>query len=245
MIFDCTLILILLIILFSSIFRSAFGFGDALIAMPLLAFFLNIQTAAPLVALVGFSISIFILIRHWKSAYTKGLWLLILFSIFGIPIGLFFLKNSDDKIVKILLSVIIIISSSINLIKTKKLELKNDKFAWVAGIISGILGGAYNINGPPVIIYGKLKNWDPQKFRAILQSVFFPTNLFIIIGQGSTGFWTPQILNYYLVCLPVIIIGTIVGGIINRKFPKDYFVMVIDYLLIIIGIILLIINLFK
>jgi len=234
------LIFIILIVFIASVIRSAFGFGDALIAMPLLAFFLNMKTAVPLVALIGFSISIFILVKHWKSAYIKGLWKLILFCILGIPIGLLFLKNSDDKLIKIVLSILIISYSSTNLIKPNFIELKSNKFVWIFGLISGILGGAYNTNGPPIIIYGKLKRWEPEKFRAILQSVFFPTNLFIIIGQGSTGFWTNDVIKYFLYCLPVILTGSVFGGYINKKLSKENFVRFVDIFLIIIGFILFI-----
>ena len=234
------LLLIILIIFLASLVRSAFGFGDALIAMPLLAFFLDFKTAVPLVALIGFSISVFILTKHWKSSYTKGLWILILFCILGIPIGIIFLKNADDKLIKIVLSVLIISYSTMNLLKPDFLELKSNKFVWIFGLLSGILGGAYNTNGPPVIIYGKLKRWEPENFRAILQTVFFPTNLCIIIGQGTTGFWINDVIKYFLICLPAILTGSIIGGFVNKKLSKEYFVRFVDIFLIIIGVILLI-----
>ena len=243
--FDSALIFIILVVLIASTIRSAFGFGDALIAMPLLAFFLNMKTAVPVVAFIGFSISIIILFRHWRAAYIKGLWILILFCILGIPIGLLFLENSDDKLVKIILSVIIIFFSTINLIKPNFLELKSNKFVWLFGLVSGILGGAYNTNGPPVIIYGKLKRWEPKNFRAILQTVFLPTNLFIIIGQGSAGFWTGDVLIYFLISIPVILVGTVLGGLINKKLSKEKFVKFVDILLIIIGLVLFVNTVLK
>ena len=41
--------------------RSALGFGDAVVAMPVLAMILGLRTATPLVAFVGPTISILIL----------------------------------------------------------------------------------------------------------------------------------------------------------------------------------------
>lgn len=239
-----SLLFILLIILLASVIRSAFGFGDALLAMPLLSFFMSIKTAVPLVAFIGLSISIIILIKHWKSSYVKGLWVLILFCILGIPIGLIFLKKADDRIVKVVLAVIIIMFSSLNLAKPNYFRLKTNKLAWIFGIISGILGGAYNTNGPPVIIYGKLKGWEPANFRAILQTVFLPTNLFIIIGQGTAGFWSHDVLKYFLYALPVLILGTITGGIINKRLSSEKFAIYVDLLLIAVGIILMVKTLF-
>jgi uncharacterized membrane protein YfcA len=245
LIFDLSLLLVILIVLVASTIRSAFGFGDALIAMPLLAFFMEMKTAVPLVAVSGFTISILILARHWKSAYVKGLWILILFCILGIPLGLLFLKNMDDKLIKIVLALLLIVFSSINLINPTYFILKSDKFAWIFGLFSGILGGAYNTNGPPIIIYGKMKRWEPEKFRAILQSVFLPTNLCIIIGQAGTGFWTESVVKYVVFCIPVIVIGTITGGFINKRMSKEGFAKYVDYILIVIGVMLLVNTLGK
>jgi hypothetical protein len=38
---------------------------------------------------------------------------------------------------------------------------------------AGVLGGAYGMNGPPLVIYGSLRGSSPQHFRATLQGYFF------------------------------------------------------------------------
>ena len=237
-----TLLIILFILFIASTIRSAFGFGDALIAMPLMAFFLDIKTATPLIALIGFSSSLLILIKNWRTAYIKGLWKLILFCVLGIPIGLIFLNSSDEKIVKIVLGFIIILFCFINLFSKNKILLKSNNYYWIFGFLSGILGGAYNTNGPPIIIYGKLKNWDSQNFRAILQSIFLPTNFFILIGQGSIGLINSSVISYFVCSIPLVLIGTYLGGILNIKLSKEKFKKIIDIMLIIIGIVLIINN---
>lgn len=207
--------------------------------MPLLALFIDVGTATPLVAFMGFSISLMILLRHWKAAYIEGLWRLILFCLLGIPLGLYFLKYADERIIKLCLAIVIILFSMLNLLKINKFALKNEKAAWIFGLISGALGGAYNTNGPPVIIYGRLRNWEAQNFRAILQTVFLPTNLFIIIGQGAAGFWTANVLKLFVISLPSLILGTLAGALINRKTKSGQFKAAVDILLIVIGIVLI------
>lgn len=213
--------------------------------MPLLALFIDVGTATPLVAFMGFSISLMILLRHWKTAYIEGLWVLILFCLIGIPLGLYFLKYTDEKIIKICLAIVIILFSLLNLLKLNKFNLNNNNAAWIFGLISGALGGAYNTNGPPVIIYGRLRNWDTQNFRAILQTVFLPTNLLIILGQGAAGFWTADVLKLFVISLPSLILGTLVGAIINRKTKSGHFTIAVDILLIVIGIVLITNTIFK
>ena len=102
-----------------------------------------------------------------------------------------------------------------------------------------MLGGAYNTNGPPIIIYGTLREWTPQKFRILLQGIFLPTNLMIIIFHGIAGLWTTTVFEYFFVSLPVIFIAILIGRKLNRIIPKEKFVKYVYTFLIIIGFILL------
>ena len=48
---------ILLIVFIATLIRSTFGFGEALVAVPLLAFFIPLEVAAPLAVLVSITIA--------------------------------------------------------------------------------------------------------------------------------------------------------------------------------------------
>ena len=65
--FLATLLLVAGILFVSTFIRSAVGFGDALLAMPLLALIVSLQTATPLVAFMSMMVSAGILITHWQT----------------------------------------------------------------------------------------------------------------------------------------------------------------------------------
>ena len=65
------LLTVLPTVFLSSFVRSAFGFGDALIAMPMLVIFIGIDEATPLVALISYTIAILVLIKNWAHADLK------------------------------------------------------------------------------------------------------------------------------------------------------------------------------
>ncbi len=234
-----TIIIVLLILMLSTTVRSTFGFGDALIAMPLLSMAAGIKTAVPIVALGAIVIAVSILIKFWRQVEFRVRLPLIISSVAGIPIGLIYLKDTDETIVKLILAAILIAFAAYRLVKPHLLHLKNERLAVLFGLAGGILGGAYNTNGPPIIIYGAMRRWEPEKFRAILQGIFLPTNFFIAIGHGIAGFWTSEVIRLFLTALPVIIISIIIGGKINKKIPAHRFVKYVDIFLIIIGIILI------
>ncbi|MBU8892101.1 MAG: sulfite exporter TauE/SafE family protein [Bacteroidales bacterium] len=238
------LLTILLIIFISTLTRSTFGFGDALIAMPLLVLFIDIKIATPLIALIAFFIAFSILIKNWKKVEFKSAWRLIVASLIGIPIGLWYLEDVNENIIKLILGIIILIFAIYNLVKPKLIQLKTEKFAWLFGFFAGILGGAYNTNGPPIVIYSSLKKWNPQNFRATLQGYFFTTGILLIISHGIAGNFTSEVLTYFAYCLPIVLIAVIIGARLNKKIPVQRFHKYIYLILIALGI-LLIFNSFQ
>ncbi|MFP4369520.1 MAG: sulfite exporter TauE/SafE family protein [Candidatus Kapaibacterium sp.] len=228
-------ILALLVIFFSTLVRSAFGFGDALLAMPLLALLMPVKTAAPVVAMISITVAVYILIGNFRKVEFKSLWVLIVSSILGIPAGLIYLKDTADELVKIVLGVMLMLFALFKLLKPGLIELKSAKSAPVFGFVSGILGGAYNTNGPPVIIYGTLRAWPPDKFRAILQGFFLPVNIFIIIGHYAAGLWTEKAVYLFLWSFPVMAAAILLGSYINKKIPSEKFTKYIYILLFFIG----------
>lgn len=226
---------ILSIIFLATFTRSALGFGDALIAMPLLALVLDMQTATPLVAFGASTIAITILLKQWRSVDIKAAWRLILSSLIGIPFGLLLLKTAPESTVKAILGVVLIGFGLYNLVKPNLPPLRSEKLAYLFGWVAGVLGGAYNTNGPPVVIYGTLQKWDPENFRATLQCYFLPTGLMILIGHGLAGLWTPTVLRLYVYSLPVIMLAIFVGGKLNKVMSGGQFNRVIYALLVVMG----------
>jgi uncharacterized membrane protein YfcA len=228
------------IVFLSILIRSTFGFGEALIAMPLLLLIIDLKTAAPFVAIIAGTATFIILITDWRKVQFHSAWRLVLSSLAGIPLGLIFLKGSFDVMMKVVLAIVIIVFSIYSLIKPRLWVLKNERFSYGFGFIAGILGGAYNTAGPPIVIYGTMRQWDPGAFRATLQGYFLPTWLFIILGHGFSGLWTRSIWQLYLISLPVLIVAYLIGNRLNRSIPANAFHRYIHIMLAGIGLFLLI-----
>ena len=87
------------------------------------------------------------------------------------------------------------------------------------------MGGAYGMNGPPLVIYGSLRKWSPQHFRATLQGYFLPASVVGMFGYWAAGLWTPSVSRYYLLALPAIIVATFLGRWINRLMNAAQFLL--------------------
>lgn len=236
--FDARTCLVLGVLFLAAFARSAVGFGDALLAMPLLALIVGIGTATPLVALAAFTIGITILLRAWRHVDMKATWRLIVSTFVGIPLGLTLLKTAPEGVVKGILGVVLIGFGLYNLTGLKLPKLKNERLSYLFGFVAGILGGAYNTNGPPIVIYGVMREWQPRRFRATLQGYFLITGATILISHGIAGMWTPKVLRLYLFGLPVVVGGVLVGGWVHYKATGEQFKWALNTLLVAMGILM-------
>ncbi len=216
--------------------RSALGFGDAVVAMPLLAMALGVRTATPLVAFVGPTLSLLILARSWRKVEFRAAGKLIAATLVGIPIGIYGLARLPEAPLKLALGLIILLYGLFGLMRPQA-RIKEEKawMPWALGATAGVLGGAYNTNGPPVVAYGMLRGWPPDSFRATLQGYFLPTGLAILAGHGLAGLWTATVLRSYLYSLPAIVLGVILGGLLAKRLTHAIFAKLVYASLAVMG----------
>lgn len=224
-----------LILFVSTFVRSAVGFGDALLAMPLLGLVMGLQVASPIVAFAGFTISLTILVIDRGTIDFKSAWRLIVASMLGLPFGLLLLKYAPEHLMKSLLGFVLISYGISNLITPKFPYLRDETCAFPFGFIAGILGSAYNTNGPPIAIYGTMRRWTPNYFRTTMQCYFLFSGIMTIAGHGLAGLWTSLVWHLFLSALPGIGLGIYLGGKVSRWIPQPMFNQIIFVLLVIVG----------
>ncbi|MGB8952529.1 MAG: sulfite exporter TauE/SafE family protein [Candidatus Aminicenantales bacterium] len=233
-------ILVTAVIFLSSFIRAFLGFGDALVAMPILAVLIGIKSATPLVAFCSTTSAVTILIKSWRKADIKATVRLVLSTIAGIPFGLIFITRVPEGYLKLVLGLILILYGLYSL-NRPRFQLKKDSapVSWVFGLTAGVLGGAYNTNGPPIVIYASLRRWPPEHFQATLQSYFLPTGLLVLTGHGLAGLWTVRILRFYLVALPLVLLAVYLGRKVHRSLKPGQFNTYVHAFLVGMGLLLI------
>jgi uncharacterized membrane protein YfcA len=238
---DPTTAYVLVVIFVATLIRSTLGFGEALVAVPLLALRTPVAIAAPLAVLISIVVAGVIVVQDWQRIEVRSAGGLIISSLFGIPVGVLLLAKADDRSIKLILGLIIIAFSMYSLLARNRLHLRTDHLGWLVGcgFLSGVLGGAYGMNGPPLAVYGALRRWSPQHFRATLQGYFLPASLVGLIGYLSIGLWNGAITGYFLSSLPGVAVAILMGRSINHRLQGDGFFRVVYAGLIMIGVALL------
>src|SRR5438067_6771102 len=230
---------VLAVIFLASLIRSAFGFGEALVAVPLLALFMPVEVATPLAVLLSITVAGVIVVQDWHDIHVRSAGLLVVSTLFGIPLGLLLLTAVPGQVVKAVLAVVILAFSTYCLASRTACQLKDDRLAWLFGFGAGILGGAYGMNGPPLVVYGTLRRWSAQHFRATLQGYFLPASLTQLVGYGLAGLWGPEVNRYYLLSLPGAAVAIVLGRLANRRLGDRRFVLCVHGGLVLIGLVLL------
>jgi hypothetical protein len=218
-----------------------FGFGEALVAVPLLALCMPLQEAAPLAVLLSVVIATLVLLQDWRDVHWRSAAGLIGATVLGIPLGLALLTCPHPRAVRVALALLIIVFSLWSLTRRAPVKLTTDRPAWIlaCGFLAGLLGGAFGMNGPPLVVYGGMRRWSPVRFRATLQAYFLPASLLGMVGYGLDGLWVPAITHQLWVSLPWVVPAIWLGRVLNRRFHPETFIRYAYIGLTAIGVLLL------
>lgn len=232
---------ILGVVLLATLVRSTFGFGEALVAVPLLALSIPVAIAAPLAILLSITIAAVVVVQDWRHIYVRSTGWLLAPTFLGIPLGILLLTWAHPWFVKAALALVIVAFSGYCLTGRQTPELRDDSRRWLVGcgFVAGVLGGAYGMNGPPLVIYGAMRRWSPQQLRATLQGYFLPASVVAMAGYWATGLWQPVVTHYYLMSLPVAVPTIFCGRMLNHRLRGDTFLRYVHAGLVCTGVVLL------
>lgn len=227
--------LVALIIFVAVFIQSSIGFGLGLVAMPLLVALLGIQIAAPLVAMVALLAEAVILIRYRQSITLRVVSQLTVAALLGIPIGIYTVRTVDAGFVTTALGLLVIGYALYALLSPTLPQLASRAWAYVFGFVAGILSGAYNTGGPPVIIYGNCRGWPPDEFKSNLQGFFLVNSVVVITVHALSGNITPAVGQNLLFALPGMILGLVGGFFLSPHINPILFRKLVLVLLLILG----------
>jgi uncharacterized protein len=240
MVGDWATVLVPAVIFLATLIRSSFGFGEALVAVPLLALLIPVKVAVPLAVLFSITVAAVVVVQDRHQIHLGSAWRLVLPTLLGIPLGVWVLAAVAEQLIKVILAVVIIAFSAYCLAGRNQAEMKDDRWAWLFGLGAGVLGGAYGMNGPPLVVYGQLRRWSPGHFRATLQGYFLPASLVGLCFYGREGLWVPDVTHYFLLSLVPALVAIFLGRAVNQRLKGRAFVLYVHAGLILIGTTLLV-----
>jgi uncharacterized membrane protein YfcA len=162
------------VILFAAAFvQGLTGFGFGLIAMAFLPLVLKFSETTLLVAVLGLALNVITFWQYRKEYDWRQGWQLILGAALGCPLGTYLLTTLDERLMIRLLGGLITVFSLRELFFVGNLERGLPNWAALPlGALSGLFGSAFNIGGPPAIVYVYSQPWSHSARLALLQVMF-------------------------------------------------------------------------
>lgn len=207
--------------------------------MPPLIQILDPVSAAALVALFVFPLQMIIMWRYRHALNIRPFWRVLVGIIIGTPVGVLLLERLDERVILSALGVLLIAYALYSLLRPRLPEIHHPAWAYGCGLAAGMLGGAYNTGGPPVVIYGTSLGWDSEQFKANLQALFLINSVLVIGAHVAAGHVTALVFENLLVALPVTVFGTLVGFWLSRRINEAAFRKAVLLLLLAVGVRLL------
>ena len=194
--------------------------------------------------MISMTVTVAIVISDWRHMEFGAAARLVAGAVFGIPLGLWLLTRADERVVKAILAMVIGLFAVYSLSQPRRFHLASDRWGFGFGWIAGILGGAYNTHGPPLVIFGFLRDWTAMQFRATLQGYFLLAGSLVLLGHALNGLWTDAVLFHYAMSLPLTALAFLLGSVFSRRLSQARFQRIIHFALLAISLSLLVNVLF-
>lgn len=221
------------VIFLAAFTQSLSGFGSALVAMSLLPALVGIQVASPLVAVAVLTLEAILLLIYRQALNFRAVWRLVLGSLVGVPLGVLWLERLPERLVLSLLGLVILGYALYALLDIRLPGLQAPFWAYLAGLLAGMLGGAYNTSGPPVILYADCRRWPPAQFKGNMQGFFIFSSILVLGTHAASGNLTPTVWRYYFAALPALVAGILAGVWFDRLINPRRFRQVVLFLLLV------------
>lgn len=230
------LVPVALTVLAASVVQGMTGFAFALVAMGILPALIGLRDAIVLLMVLGIAgnlIQLAVLRGGWDRRDLVYLWL---GAGVGLPLGVAVQARELPGLARILGLVLATYSLWQWRRRPTPRGPRHAAGGIAAGALGGLLGGALGTSGPPIVIWGQLRQWSPDRARAT-QVAYFATTGAVQLGLYARGdMVAPAVLTAAGGLLPVLVAGLFGGMWIGRRLDARRFRQVVLVILLVLGV---------
>jgi hypothetical protein len=215
------------------------GFGVGLVAMAFLPFVMAPATAVVLMTVYAMIFTVVLFVPLRRDFSPRAIGGLLLGSVLGTPAGVWILAVAPADLVNRLIGAMLIVVVAIEFAgRFPRLTARGWDVG--AGVLSGVIGGAVGLPGPPVVVYAATQAWTPRAFKANMQAFFIVNQGVIVFAYWVTGLLTSEVVRLTGLYLLPALVGTVCGMALFDRIDPVKFRRFVFFLLLASGIVLLI-----
>ncbi len=229
------LLLASVIVLLASAAQAVTGFGFALVLVPLLAIVYDPKLVVIISISLGLVCKLPLLISTWRQVQLLQIVPLSLTAIVGTYFGTQILLRADADVLRLVIGFVVVLLASPMLFDYRRPVIRERLAALGVGFVSGVLGGATSMGGPPVVLLGVNQGWRKESFRANLLAFFVVSNSSSLVNLAGAGALTPTALALDLLLVPATAVGILAGNWLFKRIDHDRFRKLVVLLVIATG----------
>ena len=196
----------------AGIVRGFSGFGTGMIVVPVGAMAYSPKLAVVVLLVIDTLPMIPLIVGAVKKVSLRELGPVVAGYGLILPLGIWFLKTGDTGTLRWFMSAVILVAVIVLWSGWYYTGPRNVPVRLAVGGVSGFLGGAAAIAGPPVILYWMALRTGAGFVRANLIIYFAITQLFSASGLFVAGLVTKQALTMGALYAPVYLAGLLIGA---------------------------------
>ncbi|HWL51257.1 MAG TPA: sulfite exporter TauE/SafE family protein [Chthoniobacteraceae bacterium] len=231
------LALVLFICAVSGCAQGMTGFGFGIVAMSLLPLAMEARTAGILVILLTALVTVKTFHAHWREFRVDRIRGLLAGAAIGAVIGSFFLVKTDPVVFRKSLGGVLLALALYDLFFARRRKLRCPSWlGFPLGTLSGALAGAFNMGGPPAVVYLYSQGWPRASVIASLQVTFFVALVIRLLMVALSGHATHDVLGLSLLSALPCLVGLWVGAKLSSKISHEQFQMMISIIILLVSV---------
>lgn len=199
----------------AALVRGYSGFGFSALTVASLTLVLSPVEAVPVILMLEVVASIGMIPHVWRHVDWRAIGWLCGGTIVGAPIGVYFLVNVPEAIVRVAIS-LIILTASVALLRGYSFGVRGSASSILAtGVVSGSVNGVGAVGGLPVVLFFLASSAAAAVTRGSIVVFFLLNDIYATLVNLSAGLVTKDVLVRFGVFLIPLGLGVLIG---NRQF---------------------------
>lgn len=225
MVDPAVLVAVALAVMLAGTVQGLSGFGSGLVLVSIVPWFVDITFAVPFAGVFSYMTVLAMAWRH-RQHVRMGRALPLILGLFpGVPLGMAFLKGVDPILATGVLGLILVAYAAWSLRASGRDQPARVSPRWgpIFGFTGGVLGGAFNCSGPPVVLYSTLQDWNKGEIVGTLQAFFLAQGALTLTGFALTGLITLETLTWNAWMFPALVGGVWLGDRLHHRVDEGTF----------------------
>lgn len=222
---------IFLLAIGASFVQRTTGFGFGIFIMTVLPFLMpSYAEAVTLSGILSLTSSAVVMLKYRKYVNWKRLLPILATFFLMSSLAIVMLERIEGRTMRMILGAILIaVSMYFSFFKERLQKLIRPTKGWLlgTGAFSGVMGGLFGMQGPPVVLY--LVNSEPDKnhYMGMIQTYAVLTNVIMFAVRAYNGHVTPAVGMTYLYSCGGLAIGVLAGSWAFKRIPNKLFTYVV------------------